>query len=106
MAMKDTTKKELAMAKPTKPAAKTQPASKGGYTIQIAAGTSLADANYLAGKYAERGFDAFVAEVVVDGQTYYRVRIGNFDTIEEARKAAKDLKDRFSLEGYWIDKNI
>ena len=81
-----------------------EPSGTGGFTIQIGAGTSRADANYMAEKYIGRGYEAFITEMYADDITYYRIRIGNFATREEARAMAADLVDKYSVD-YWIDLN-
>ena len=74
-----------------------------GYTVQVA---SCEDGNYarhLVGVYADRGYDAFVTTITYEGQTYYRVRIGNFGVISEARALEHELQDKFSATT-WIDR--
>jgi cell division septation protein DedD len=78
--------------------------SAGGYTVQISAGKNPEYVKYLAEKYIARGYDAFVTQTEVDGATFYRVRIGVFDNIEEARSLGAELSDKFSID-YWIDFN-
>ncbi len=77
----------------------------GGFTVQIGSGTSRLDANYAAEQFIGRGYEAFVSEVYIDDVSYFRIRIGNMETYEEAEKLGKDLKDKYSVD-YWIDNNI
>jgi cell division septation protein DedD len=77
----------------------------GGFTVQIGSGTSRRDANYTAEQFIGRGYEAFVSEVYIDDVSYFRIRIGNFETYEEARQLGEDLKDKYTVD-YWIDNNI
>jgi len=76
----------------------------GGYTVQVAAGMDRDRANYTAEIFTERGYEPFVVRAVVGDQTFYRIRIGNFETIEEAKALAAEIKDKFSVNT-WIDRN-
>ncbi len=76
-----------------------------GYTIQVAAGTNPAYARYLAGIFMDRGYEAFVTEAIIDGETFYRIRVGNYATLTEARNAGTEIQDKFSTD-FWIDNNI
>ena len=74
-----------------------------GYTVQVAGCEDRDYAVYLVGLYKERGYDPFVTQATIDGQRYYRVRVGNFDTFEQAQALQKELLSRFSVDG-WIDR--
>lgn len=74
-----------------------------GYTVQVASCENEDYARYLVGVYADRGYDAFVTTITYEGQTFYRVRIGNFGGISEARNLENELQDRFSAST-WIDR--
>jgi len=74
-----------------------------GYTVQVASCENEDYARHLVGVYADRGYDAFVTTITYEGQTYYRVRIGNFGGISDARTLQNELQDRFS-ETTWIDR--
>ena len=75
-----------------------------GFTVQVAAGTNYEYAHDLADKFTERGYDAFVTEATVNGQDFYRIRIGDYPTLTEARTVGAELQDKYSVE-YWIDNN-
>ena len=74
-----------------------------GYTVQVAGCEDRAYAEYLVGLYQRRGYEPFVTQATVDGQLYYRVRVGNFDTFEAARALRKEITGRFSVDG-WVDR--
>ncbi|MCD6249454.1 MAG: SPOR domain-containing protein [candidate division Zixibacteria bacterium] len=74
-----------------------------GYTVQVASCEDRNYAQHLVGVYADRGYDAFVTTITYEGQTYNRVRIGNFGVISEARALERELQDKFSATT-WIDR--
>jgi cell division septation protein DedD len=75
----------------------------GEYTVVIGsyAGDKIAEA--MAAKYRERQFPAFVRNISIEGKTFYRLCVGSYPTITEARQIANTIKDRFSAE-FWIDR--
>ncbi len=87
------------------PSVSYEPSATGGYTVQIGAGLNSENAGYLAEKFIGRGYEVFITEAYFDDITYYRVRIGNFETVEEAAALGAELKDKFSVD-FWIDSNI
>ncbi len=74
----------------------------GGYTVQVAGCEDRDYAEHLIQQYTGRGYEPYVTTAVVEGQTYYRVRIGAFETLAEAKALKAQLADRYSLE-VWID---
>lgn len=64
--------------------------TKGSYTIQIAAYKSFQDAVSEMAALEEKGFSTYRVRGEKDGVTWYRVRIGPFDTYD----AAKEFKTR------------
>ncbi len=76
-----------------------------GYTVQVAAGTNPVYAREQVNLFIDRGYEAYVTETLVEGETFYRIRIGNYETITEAKTVAMELHDKFSVS-FWIDQNI
>ena len=76
----------------------------GQYTIQIAAGSNPEWVKIMADKYIRRGYEAFITETDVDGETFYRLRIGSFDGLSEAKAVGMELKDKYSAD-FWVDYN-
>ena len=74
-----------------------------GYVVQVAACESLEYAQYLVEKYTARGYSPYLTTATIDGQTYYRVRVGGLETLQEARELKAELVDKYSVEA-WIDK--
>lgn len=78
-----------------------QPAGDG-YTVQVAGCEDRAYAEYLVGKFTKRGYEPFVTTATVEGQTFYRVRIGVYESFSEAKVTQAELLDKYSLDT-WID---
>ncbi len=92
-------------AEEARPAVTPMPKAPTGfaYTIQVAACEDTLYARYLVRLYKDRGYAPFVTQVTVGGQTYYRVRVGGYATLAEARRVQAKLVDKYSLES-WIDR--
>ena len=76
----------------------------GTYTVQIAAGNNPEHIKTLADLYVRRGYNPFISEVAVSGSTIYRLRIGAFENLSDARKLGIELQDKYSVS-YWITRN-
>lgn len=87
---------EPARAIPTQP-------SGPGYVVQVASCESRDYAEYLVDKYISRGYEPFMTTVTHNGQTYYRVRIGLFENLEDALALKDELKSKYSAKP-WVDK--
>lgn len=61
------------------------------YVVQVAAFRSESIALNEAGKFGNKGYVSFVEEAVVNGKTWFRVRVGNFSNFEEAKKFASQF---------------
>jgi DedD protein len=75
-----------------------------GYTVQVAAGTNYEYVSDQVDLFNQRGYEAFISDAVVGGQTFYRVRIGVFEDARDAEALGEELKDKYSVS-YWIDYN-
>ena len=74
------------------------------YSVQIGSTVSHDEANLLAGQFRSRGYDTYLSEAKIKGVTYYRVRIGNFDSLAKARKLGVELQDKYSVK-FWVAKS-
>lgn len=105
--------RQLAAAKTeTKPEAKVEKASTGTpatataeegtgkFAIQVMASADKAKADAVAKPLSTDGNTVAVAEGKVDGKTIYRVRIGSFDTREDAVAAQTKMKVRYAQNQY------
>jgi cell division septation protein DedD len=81
------------------------PAPSGdGYTVQVASCEDETYARYLLDLYRDRGYDPFVNTFTLEGQLYYRVRIGIAPTLSEANALKQEIQDKYSIE-CWIDQH-
>jgi cell division septation protein DedD len=74
----------------------------GKYTVQIAASVSESYASGLVDVYTRRGYEPFLDMKLVSGVTWYRVRIGHFETVAEAEHVRDELIDTYTLQA-WVD---
>jgi cell division septation protein DedD len=102
---------EVETTEPAKPAGKkaeisgpdsTRPAAAAGsYTIQLASLPNRADADALVKELRQNKYDAFMLQVTLPGKgTFYRVRVGRYVDLNQARKALAILQKR---EGKYFD---
>lgn len=88
---------------PAQKASKVEPAKtdaaqrEGPWTVQINAYPNDRDAKELAKKLKDKGYDAYVTSTKVKGRTWYRVRVGHFDTREQAQQLQETLKQKENL---------
>ncbi|MCH7773162.1 MAG: SPOR domain-containing protein [Bacteroidetes bacterium] len=59
------------------------------YIVQVAAFRKKDSAEKEAAKHIAKGYNAFLEEAIMDGVTWHRVRVGNFDTLEKAKQFRK-----------------
>ncbi len=78
-----------------------QPAGEG-YTVQVAGCENRDYAEHLVDVYTERGYQPYVTSITVEGQGYYRVRIGIFESLSDAKALQAELKDKYSVDT-WVD---
>ena len=67
------------------------------WSVQISAVPAKDIADTLVQRLKASGYDGYVVQAEVKGQTYYRVRVGRFDTREEAESVRQSLARQ---EGY------
>lgn len=80
------------------PAYKPAPAASGQWVVQAASFSSRENAESLRGRLAARGHKAFVREALVNGNNWYRVRVGPFAQEHEAHQAAVALQGQTGLQ--------
>lgn len=82
---------ETAPAAPAAPAAVERPG--GGWAVQIASYPTAEEADASVAALAEAGHKAYRVAALVDGQTWFRVRIGGFQTKAAAEMERRVLED-------------
>jgi len=73
-----------------------------GFTVQIAACTDYEHAQYLIDLFRKRGYEPYMTKSEVNGESFYRVRVGAYPAAAEAEQLRAELLDKYSLET-WID---
>ena len=82
----------VATAEETTPTAlPAPPPDVDGWTVQLGAFGEIANANQLATRASAYGFSAVVSEFRAGGDAMHRVRVGGFDSEDEAQAAASSL---------------
>ncbi|MBI1805124.1 MAG: SPOR domain-containing protein [Ignavibacteriae bacterium] len=72
--------------------------AEGRYTVYIASYKARGDAEEEVNRWKEAGFESFVRDF--DGG-WFRVALGHYNRIGDAKSHAEELKDAFE-QGYWI----
>ena len=84
------------------------PASIGGsgtgeYTVQVSAWMTQQKADAEAAKLSAAGYTAFVEDASVGGESWYRVRVGRYATMQEAEQAAAQLQPMMESQ-LWVSR--
>jgi septal ring-binding cell division protein DamX len=75
----------------------------GKYTIQLGSNRSLADSEKFAEGFRARGYNPIINEVKIEGQgMWYRVSLGIFDSLQEAKDYIIKEKSLFQGQDYVI----
>jgi septal ring-binding cell division protein DamX len=85
---------------PRRKAAATNPplphGSSGPYSVQIDAMMDRAGAQQMAQKIRAKGFEPYIVSTVIDGKTWYRLRVGHYSSPEQAQAAESRLHQEFN----------
>jgi len=111
-AVTPTTQPKAAPAKPKpRPAARPAPARRavpkdivpGHFTIQVSSWKSAKQAQAALQKLTELGYDAYIQRIWLEerDEAWWRVRMGDFTNIEEAKRMRNTLAQTFA--GAWVD---
>lgn len=86
-------------AKAVPPAAPKAPAGKGAFTVQVGSTQDRFEAERIATRFASRGARVTSADVPGKGR-WYRVRIGAFETKDDAARYLRDLEKSTGTKGF------
>ncbi|MDD3807414.1 MAG: SPOR domain-containing protein [Candidatus Marinimicrobia bacterium] len=80
------------------------PSDKNRYTVQVSSWTNYKSAEKAMKELQDAGFDAYIQNAYLShtDKVWYRVRVGNFTSLAEARKVAEQIKQKTSQDT-WID---
>ena len=81
-------------------------ADYSGYGVQISASHYLDDAKDVMNEFANAGYSAFVVSSLIRNSTVYQVRLGPYETREEANTIKNRIKRRFKRSKYVKDSFI
>jgi cell division septation protein DedD len=85
----------------TTPSAPTGEKSTGsGYVVQVVSTPDESEANTMVARFVKGGYRAFKTMAVVEGSTYFRVRVGRYETVAEAEAALSELHDKYKVSGF------
>lgn len=56
------------------------------FVVQVSAFNSAGTAQDEVMKYASQGYNSFIERAYIDGKLWYRVRVGNFNSLDEAKQ--------------------
>jgi len=93
---------EIASAQPAaKSSAKT---GSGEWVINLSSHTTEAQAKREQERLQKLGLNADISTATVKDKTWYRIRINNFTTKDEARAQLNDVKERSGIKDAWISR--
>ena len=87
------------------PSGSVQPLSSGDFVIQVSIQSSKKAADGIVRKLAESGIKAYIAEVENPGElegTYYRIRVGYFESSANAQEYGKQVLSPLNY-AWWVD---
>lgn len=95
-------KKSVKETAPKEELAATQPhlSEEGKYTVQVSSFTEREKATDLVTRLIRKKYSAYITSTQISQTTWYRVRVGQFATREEAQKFALTLKKKEKLNTF------
>jgi len=82
----------VALAPATAPTPVTRTGAKGDWSVQVSATRDPRTADEVLRRLKGKGYDAFVLKVRRRGETFYRVRVGHYASLEEAQVVVSRLR--------------
>ena len=73
-----------------------------GYNVQVAALKDKGKAEKMVERLVRLGYPAYYYQTLINDVTYYRIRCGPFQKIEEANKSAERLADKEGFKPFII----
>ena len=76
-----------------------------GWSVQVAAYTSAGEADERVAILRAQDLDAWRAEALVKGRTWYRVRVGSYEDRDTAQESARDLSKTLGTDDLMVARN-
>lgn len=70
---------------------------EGSYSVQVGAFSEKVRADGLAQRLRDKGYDAYIMTITIEGRRFHRVRVGRLATEAEAQELARKLKEEENL---------
>jgi len=80
------------------------PGGSGEWDVNVASFPSADDANKHAQQLQANGYAATVQQAQVKGQTWFRVQLRGYPSVDAARAVVAELQARFGYQGLWVHK--
>lgn len=94
---------EKPAANPVSDGTNSQPSMTGKFTIQLGSYNTVEEAKQFAEGFTVRGYSPIINEVKIDGKgTWYRVSLGLFASVEEAKSYIQQEQSLFSGQEHVI----
>ncbi len=75
-----------------------------GFTVQVGAFSTLPNANELKEKFEKEGYSANIFTIVSNGKKMHKVWVGEFQTYDEAKRSAVEIKKKFNLSSIVVSR--
>ncbi|MCM2272394.1 MAG: SPOR domain-containing protein [candidate division Zixibacteria bacterium] len=79
------------------------PMMRDGFSVQVESSPSQGYIMQQLQTFTDRGYDAYLGTVTIEGKTYYRLRIGKYADRNEAARVSEEINSMFNLKS-WVDK--
>jgi cell division septation protein DedD len=79
------------------------PMIRDGFTVQVESSPLQSYIMQQVQTFTDRGYDAYLGTVTVEGKTYFRLRIGKFADRSDAVRVSSEINSMYNLQS-WVDK--
>lgn len=76
----------------------------GGFTVQVGAFSTLPNASELKEKFEKEGYAANIFTMVSNGKKLHKVWVGEFQSYDEAKRSAVEIKKKFNLSSIVVSR--
>jgi septal ring-binding cell division protein DamX len=79
-----------------------EPAARGDWSVQVMATRDPRTADDMLRRLKGKGYDAYLQKTRREGQTFYRVRVGHYDSMDRANQAVARLKREPGVQAAFV----